>query len=161
MPETNRGKKLITWTFPEIIKHERSRGWYIAAIIIGVLLLIYALFTFNLLFALIIIVTAIILFLRHKEGVSDIDFTIYEDGVEIGNNFHEFRELRDFYVIYEPPEVKNLYLNFRSALQPRLQIPLDDINPVKVREILLDYLNEDLDKENEPITDALGRWLKL
>jgi hypothetical protein len=35
------------------------------------------------------------------------------------------------------------------------------MNPIKVREILLDYLEEDLDQENEPLSDGLGRMLKL
>jgi hypothetical protein len=130
-------------------------------IIIGVFLLLFAIFTANFLFAMIIIIAAVILFLRHNEPAKNIIFTIYEDGIRVGNKFYEFKEIKDFYVIYEPPEVKSLYFEFKSVLQPRLQISLEDMNPIKVREILLDYLEEDLDQENEPLSDGLGRMLKL
>ncbi len=161
MAEEKYGKKLISWNFPEFIKYERSRGWYVIALIIGGLLLLYAVVTVNFLFALIVIIVAVILFLKTSEEANNIEFTIYEAGIKVGEKFYEYKELKNFYLIYEPPEVKSLYLDFQSSLRPRLQIPLEDKNPVKVREILLDYLNEDLDKENEPISDGLGRILKL
>jgi hypothetical protein len=49
----------------------------------------------------------------------------------------------------------------KSVIQPRLAIPLDDIDPNKVRGILSEYLVEDLEEKNEPFADYLGRALKL
>jgi len=161
MATNDHGKELISWEFPEFRQHERSRGWYIVAIVIGALLLLYSVFTMNFLFALVIIITAMIFFLRMSAEVQDIKFAIYEDGIQVGEKFHEFKAFSDFYVIYEPPEIKTLYLNFDSLLNPRLSIPLGDINPIKVREILLDYLEEDLEQEEEAFSDFVERLFKL
>ncbi|MFA6993853.1 MAG: hypothetical protein WC268_04675 [Patescibacteria group bacterium] len=161
MADNKYGKKLIAWQFPEHEDYERTRGWYIGAGIIGLLLLIYSVFTGNFLFAMIIIVTAVIIFLKATLGYKNLDFAIYERGLRVGEKFYDFKEIKDFYVIYEPPTVKNLYFDFHSWVQPRLQIPLQSKNPVRVREILLDYLTEDLDQENEPLSDAMGRMFKL
>ena len=58
-------------------------------------------------------------------------------------------------------DFKNLYLEFKNSLRPRLTIPLEDINPVNARKILKNYLDEDLEKDTEPTSEALGRKLRL
>ena len=46
-------------------------------------------------------------------------------------------------------------------LQHRITIPLEDINPVELREVLLMYIEEDLEKEEEPTTESLTKILRL
>ncbi|MFA5076189.1 MAG: hypothetical protein WC480_02100 [Patescibacteria group bacterium] len=159
--ENDYGQELMTWSFSEFVQYERSRGWYIGAIIIMALLLLYSVLVANFLFALIVLITAIILFLRSSNEAKEIKFSIFEDGIMVGEKFYNYKEIQNFWLIYEPPVVKNLYFSFGSILLPRVQIPLQDRNPVKVRQILLKYLNEDLTKENEPFSDAMSRLLKL
>ncbi|KKU49315.1 MAG: hypothetical protein UX68_C0001G0063, partial [Parcubacteria group bacterium GW2011_GWA2_46_9] len=71
------------------------------------------------------------------------------------------KDLKSFWIIYEPPEVKMLYFDFKNAWRPRLPIPLQDENPIEVRRLLLKYLEEDLSRESEPTSDALSRLLRL
>ena len=40
-------------------------------------------------------------------------------------------------------------------------IPITDQSPLDLRDILLEYLDEDLEKEGESTAEALGRLLKL
>jgi hypothetical protein len=42
-----------------------------------------------------------------------------------------------------------------------MPIPLENQNPLDIRKLLTEYLEEDLDKEDEPISEGLSRWLKL
>ena len=166
MVDQAQGKRLMSWGIPEIDHYERSRRWYIVAGVIAVALVVFALFIgdggrANPLFALIIILGAVIVFARHMIGVEMVDFAIHEDGIALGRQFFPYREMTNFYIIYQPPTVKRLYIMFRSVSQPRISVPLNDVNPVKVREALLDYLDEDLEKEQEALTDSLSRTLKL
>ncbi len=159
MPEEN---FLISWTFPEFILPERSRAWYVGAILIAVVLLFYAVVTSNFLFGLIVILAAVVLVTRQAKEVDEVFFGLNEDGMQVGEKFFEFKEIKNFWIIYEPPQVKNLYFETDSLWRPRLTIPLQDANPVKVRRLLLDHMvKEDLKKENEPLSEALGRRLKL
>ena len=87
--------------------------------------------------------------------------SIFEDGIQAGENFYAYRDLKSFWIIYEPPEVKTLYFDFKSAWRPRLPVPLAEENPVEVRRFLLKYLEEDLSRESEPTSDALSRLLRL
>lgn len=164
MPEEtkkeNHGKSLMSWKIPEYTKHERNRAWFVIAGIVLFLFLIYAFYTRNFLFVVILILSAAIILLQSMEEPMKLDFNIFEDGLGVGNKFYSWRDLNKFYIIYEPPEVKNLYFEFKG-LKSRLSIPLLAQNPVKVREILLKYLIEDLEQEQEPLSEEYARWLKL
>ena len=154
------GDVLIAWKFPEYLKHERGRAWFISMGILGGLLLLYCFWVFNFLFAVILIMIVTILYLHHKREPETVDFAICEDGLEIGRRFYSYKDIEAFWVIYEPPEVKTLYFDFKGW-RPSLAIPLENENPLEVREILLKYLEEDLEKEYEPTSDFVGRWWKL
>ena len=54
-----------------------------------------------------------------------------------------------------------LYINPKSMWRPHIGIPLLDNDPNHVREALLTYLPEDLEQEDEPTSDFLGRLLKF
>ena len=47
---------------------------------------------------------------------------------------------KSFFIIYQPPEVKSLYFEFKALTKPRLVIPLKDQNPVEIRKTLLEHL---------------------
>ena len=151
----------FTWSFPEFKQHERSRRWWTWFIIIDLVLLVFALFTANFLFALIIVIITGIFIFRQYHGAEEITCSIADDGIEIDDHFYEWRDIENFWFAYEPPRVKELYIKFKSYLQPNLTIPLQDENPIEIREFLSQYIEEDLEKEGEPTSDALGRALKL
>lgn len=166
MPKTKKenqkhGKILASWTFQEFIKYQRNIGWYIITSLVSIGLLIWAILTANFLFALIIILAAIIVILHRRREPSEIAFQITEDGIKIGSKFYEWEDLKNFWIIYEPPEVKSLYINSRNPLTPALSVPIGDKNPVEIRRILLDYIEEDLTKKDESATDQLEKWMKL
>lgn len=154
------GKELFGWDVPEYHEYERGLGWYIGLIGLGIVLLIYALRSNNFLFAFIVIMFAIIFLIHSGRRPMILKFAITEDGIALGKKMYRWKDLKRFYIIYEPPEVKNLYLEF-SGVRPRLPIPLYDQDPVKIREFLLKFLYEDLSKTEEPISDWLGRFLKI
>ena len=104
-------------------------------IIIFILLILYAVLTANFLFGLIIIMVAILMFVYHYKQVEDIKFSITQQGIEVNNRAYNFSDFRKFWLVYEPPAVKNLYFQFKSFVRPILVIPLQNQNPVKVRKI--------------------------
>ena len=154
-------QKIISWKFPEYTSPERSRSWYFWAILFFLGLLLYSVLTANFLFGLIIIIFTIILFMHHHKEPQEIKAEISDDGVKIGERLYDFKEIKKFWLIYEPPEVKNLYLDFDSFFRPTLVIPLLNENPLAVRDFLKEYVTEDLEKESESTSAALARVLKI
>jgi hypothetical protein len=155
------GDILAAWEFPEFIKYQRGKLWYISFTIVFLAMLIYAYFSDNLLFAIILVIFAVLYLSSVKEEPITMETAITEGGVFIGSKFIDYEDLRSFYVIYYPPEIKTLYLETKSFLRPRIAIPLENENPVHIREILLEYLDEDLEREEEPATEGISRIFKL
>lgn len=157
-----KGRVLLQWVFDEYEKPERGPWWYIFAFVIGGSLLFYAVKDGNFLFALIILLFALIIFTHHRTEPLRLPFAIYETGLQIGDRFFLFREIESFAVIYEPPIVKRLYIKPKGAILRReVSIPLYDQNPVQIRSLLVDFITEDLEREQESANDVATRVLKL
>src|SRR3989344_1334349 len=154
------GKVFFQWSFLEFPHYERNRQWYAwLAVVVG-LLILYSIFSANFLFALISIITALIILLFHQSK-NEVNFKITEDGILVNAKFYDYKELENFYIIYEPPQVKTLYFEPKSFFNPRIPVDLQNQNPVKIRETLKKYLAEDIERENEPLSDQTSRMLKL
>ena len=155
------GRRLISWHVDEYRRQERSRLWYIVAAILGFVLIIYAIATSNFLFAVIILMIGIITLISSFKEPDAIEVIITTTGIVIGNDYYEYKKIKDFSIVYEPPEVKLLYLDFHSPWHPLVSVPLEDVDPNVVREQLLPFTQEDLNRNEEHLTDVLQRLYKL
>lgn len=159
---TNYGPKEISWKIDEVNKNPRTKRWYIIASIIAVALIVYAIIDKNYFFALIIIISGGLIVFYDNEPAREVDLTLKYDGVEIGKKFFEYETMNNFYIIYRPKEdIRKLFFEFKNPIKHRLSIPLKDKNPIEIRDYLLQYLNEDLDKEHEPLSEGLAKMLGL
>ena len=155
------GQAIIGWEVDEYTRHQRSVFWYVAITVVGVGLIIYALMTANFLFAVIILMFGIISFLSGMREPQRVEVVITNMGTMIGPTFYPFKDLNSFSIIYEPPEVKTLYIDFHSGWRPLMSLSLEETDPNVVREALLPYVTEDLKRNDETLTDMLSRMYKL
>ncbi len=154
------GKILFEWKVPEYVQPVRSKRWYLLMLSLAIFLIIYSIFTANFLFALIVILAIFIIFLKSYAPPKELRFQIAEDGILFGNEFYEYNRINNFYIIYSPPIVKKLFFSLKG-LGPDLSVPLNDINPLEIRKKLLQYIDEDVERENQSIDDQLETILKL
>ncbi len=159
--EANTGDVVFDWEVNEYEKHDRNKRWYVITAIVGIALLLYSVISGNYLFALIVVLFGIVLFLQDMQQPMQVSFAVTETGIVVGSTYYPFKEITNYWMIYNPPEVKNIYFTTDSILRHRLQIPLLDNDPRPVREYLNQFLIEDLDQEEEPLSDRLGRMFKL
>jgi hypothetical protein len=155
------GKILLKWIFPEYEKHERNLSWYIVSFSIGAFMFLYSIKEKNFIFPIIIILAGIILVKLLKDDPRDIDFSITDKGILLGRNFYEYDNLSKFWIIYKAPQVKKLYFEVDNIFHTQLIIQIGSVSPLELRDLLNKYLEEDVDKENEPLSEALGRVLKI
>lgn len=159
--QIDHGKRFASWNFPEFQAYKRSITWYIIAALILIALFFIALRQKNYLFVVIIALITFIYLILNQRKPRMITFSITEDGLEVHETFYSYKDIKKFWIIYEPPEVKKLYFDFQSGARPILSIPLESQNPLKVRDILIKYVKEDLERDEELLSDALLRSLKL
>lgn len=158
--KNNKDKILSQRNFPESVQYQKPKWRYLWLGIVSAGLLVYAIFTFNFLFAVFIVLSDIISICAKKESVK-IKIAIAEAGIEVGKNFYPYKDFQLFWLIYKPPETKNLYLEFKNKFKPRLIVPLENQNPIKIRKALSKYVTEDLKQEEELLGKQIEKWLKL
>ena len=156
----DQGDPVLGWLVDEYERHERGPVWYAALILAGAGLILYALVVQNFLFAIIIVMFGVIIGLSTLRDPDRILFQVTTRGISVGHLFVPYKALKDFWIVYEPPYVKSLYIEHKNDLTPRIVVPIEDADPVEIRRALLDYLDEN-GKAEEPLGDLLGRVLKL
>ena len=159
--DVNTGEVIFYWTIKEYEKYARGKRWYLIMSLIAGLLILYSVLTANYLFALIIVLFGIILIMQEMNEPMEMDFAICETGIVVGTKYYPYSELEKYWIIYSPPDVKILYFELKGVVFHRLGVNLGDINPNEVRAFLNQYLFEDLENEEEPLSDRLGRLFKL
>ncbi len=155
------GEEIFRWEVDEYVRHERGPVWYAVAFLVGLSLVLYAIVTRNFLFAIVLIMAGVIIALSALREPQRIQFMVTTRGVALGSQFVPFRELKSFWILYEPPQLKNLYVDFRSPITPHLVVPLEEQDPLELRKTLLEFLSENASQEEESMSEILGRLLKL
>jgi len=155
------GKLLAHWSFPEYVKYERGALWYVVAVVAVVAMLIYGLVQVNFLFVLFLIILSLVVGSRLYGEPKEVQFRIFEDGINMGKVFYKWEGINNFRLVYKPPQVKRLYIDLQGTFWHDFSVPLEDQDPVEIRRILLNYLEEDLTKQEETLTDRLNRWFKI
>lgn len=155
------GAVLHEWEVDEYERHDRPRRWYVVMGIAGTALIAYALFVQNFLFALIIVLFAMVLFLQSHQVAPKVVIRVTDRGVGIQHRFYEYSELDNFFIIYQPPEVQTLFIDTKTSLRPRLRLPLLENDPNDLRFTLRQYLPEDTEVEEEPLSDRVARMWRI
>jgi hypothetical protein len=175
---------LISWRIPEYHGEEKTKRWYLIYGLIGIALLVYAIFTQNFIFAIIVIFAAVLIIILDAGHPGTLEVSISDRGVMVGKEFYSYDQIEDFFIIYEPEQgIKNLYFQFKRFARPslpeseparyswlfwvvnfartRFTIPLEDMNPVIIRRNLLKYVKENLDRTTIPLSEQLTKLFKL
>ncbi len=158
---TRVGEPLVVWEIDEYPRQVRSRRWYTVAGLGGLALIIYALATANFLFAVIILMFGVITLVADFKTPDRLTVGVTSTGLLVGDTYYDFRSVKDFSILYEPPDVKVLYIDFQSAWEPLLTIPLEDTDPNAIRECLLPFCAENLERTDISLTERLQKRYKL
>ena len=152
---------VFSWKHQDFIRYHKNIWWYLISLIVLGLLVWWSIATRNFLFAIFLVLFYLVTLLYDNRRPEIIDFAVTHDGIKTGKTFHYYKEISHFFVIYEERGIKCLYFEFRNPINARLAVPLDGQNAVAIREFLLGYLKEDLEREGEPLSSRLRRWLRL
>lgn len=152
---------VFSWRHQDFVPYPKDMRWYVISVIILLVAVAWSFWQQNYLFGVFLIMFYMVVLLLENRPPEIIDFVITPLGIKTGQKFYYWRQMDHFFIIYRAQGIKNLYIEFKNPLNGRLVIPLDGQDAVAVREYLLKFLNEDLDREAEPISEQLRRFLKL
>ena len=157
--DKNKTTNQISWRAPEFPHYEKDVIWFTILSVIAAGLFLWALFTKNLIFALLIAISFFSIMTYALKKPAKVDLAITPRGVKINKTIYDFDSLKSFWIFYELPEIKEVSLRSKKKIMPYIKIPLGEQNPVEIRRILIKYLPER--KHRESLIDNLARALRF
>lgn len=151
----------FVWEAPSAPRYERGPLWYVLMTAGALLLVAYAVWTANFLFAFLILLIAIILVLAGNEAPKTALAQIGEHGIVWDGRLYLYADIDQFAIVFHPPYAKLMYVELKSAIHPRLRIPLEDQDPNAIREHLVQFLPQDTDLRYEHFSDMVARLLRI
>lgn len=150
----------ISWIAPEFIHYPKSRLWFLAVSIIGLGLAVYFLVRKDFLTAVLFILLLLVVLFFAKSPAKQLRIHLDHSGIKINNLKLPYQQVKSFWIVYEPPEVKTINFETSAYLNRFVTLQLDTQDPMKIRSFLLQYLSEDLEK-GELLADKLSRNLRF
>jgi len=155
----NVGRILHSWQAPEFEVYEKSRNWYIIATIFILVMVAYALFTNGPIMAITFILIGIMGYIYSQKDPRVITFSITSQGVLADKEFYPYENIFSFWIFYEPTHTKTISLHTKASMFPFVHIPLQDENPVELRELLMKNIPEI--KQERSFIDTLEKILHI
>lgn len=151
---------LFDWTAPEHIHQIRNPQWF--AVYSGVIALICIGFAFmgNFIATLTIAMIGGYIFVMAQHKPSLIRYKFLTEGVALNTTLYHYKDLESFNIVYEPGDVKTVIIKSNKRIMPLIHMEIGKANPVAIRDILMQFVKEDVHLE-ESIIDIWARRLGL
>lgn len=146
----------ITWTAPEFNYTPKGPDWYWTLGIITTTLVIIALLTGNVLFAIILIIGGLGLGYQAGKKPRVVEITVDDRGVRSEDTLYPYSSLKSFRIENNKHEQK-LILQSEKSLMPFIIIPINEADPEQLRHYLLQFLPEEQHKE--PLSQKIMEYL--
>ncbi len=155
-PETT---KRIEWEAPSFYYNPQKK--YLTLVVIGLFfgasaMLFYRLDTLTAIF-LILSSLVLILYANKKPALSKI--ILNHAGVTIDDHSYYYKDLKSFWLDYEPNGPKELSLEARKWYMPYVKVSIENQNPVEIRSLMINFVAE---REHEKsLVDLISRKIGL
>jgi hypothetical protein len=147
---------LISWNSKEHLSGQKTNDWYWSVGIITLALAVIAFLFDNVISGILVVVAGFTLVLHVSLGARDVYCEINDRGIVYDKHFYPFLSLDSFCVPHDeiPPR---LLIKSNRLLTPLIVIYIDEVDPEKVREIMLKYLAEV--EHRESLFKKILEWL--
>lgn len=149
----------IEWQAREYEFQKKSPGWFWALGIITSAVVLAAMVLSNFLFAILAVLGGFSLALYAARKPKIIMFKIDSQGVTAEDKLYDYENIKKFWVNYDPPRRKEIFIESKKTFSPLITIELGETDPETVRNYLLRYVKEE--KIDEPFIATLARLLKI
>jgi len=145
----------IEWQAYDRLEQNHQPDWYWAVGIIALSIAVTAVFLNNILFAILVVISTIALFLRTLQKPQLVSYGLTKRGLWAGREFSPFSSFEAFWVTENEPA--KLIIKSKGLIIPLSVIPLADTDPQIVRDFLQDYLPEE--EHHEPLSKRIMEYL--
>ncbi len=155
----NKTNDYIEWSAYEFEYHKKDKRWFLIFWIISAGLFFSSIILGNIFGSAMLVLFSIIIYLYASKEPEIITCKITSQGLFLNNRIFPFSSISSFWIFYETG-VKKLTLISKHKIMPKIDIPLGNTNPVKIRELLIKKGIEEKEEE-EAISDIIARKLRF
>ena len=149
----------ISWEAPSFYYNPQKR--YLSLVTMALMAGAVALliFKYDTLTSIFLILASLVLLLYGKQKPTISKITVNQSGILIGDIMYYYKDLKSFWIEYNPGGPKELSLESAKWYMPYVKVMLNEQNPVEVRSLVINFVPE---KEHEnSLVDQIGRRLGL
>lgn len=150
----------MSWQAPEFVHYPKGPVWFAALLVFGLGLIGFFLWRKDFLTATLFLLLVVVVLYYSRKKPRSLTIRITGGAVEWGDVHIPMKQIRSFWIVYSPPEVKTVNFETSAYLNRVLTVQLDRMDPVKLRAFLLQYLPEQLDQD-EDFSQRIARKLKF
>jgi hypothetical protein len=150
---------LAHWQAPEHETFQRDKKWYFYVTLALIVIISWAIYSNSPIMAITFILIGMVGYMHINKEPRVLDFMITPDGIVAGREIFDFDNLKSFWIFYEPEGLRAISLHTKSSLMPYVHIPIHEEDPIHIREILLDHIEEE--KHEPGLVEAIGRVLNI
>ena len=151
---------LYSWKTKEYIKYDKTKNWYIMGGIVLVFLVAVSFWPMkNPIMGLTFVLAAAVYLLYAKREPRIIGVKLHHGGILVDDTFYDYEEMESFWIFYNTSEDAYVSIRRHNSYLPYIQIPLGAADPSKVRNILLNYIDEK--KQKEEIANVIEKIFKI
>lgn len=155
----DRFSSLFSWEAEEYEHYEKNKDWYWSVGIVTIGFFVLAIILENWLFAIISFVGGFAVAVHGSKKPKIVEFSITTRGIKADKILYPYDSLGHFWIHYDPPNHRELYLISKKMIQTQITIPLGKADPNEIREHLLKFLEE---KEiEESLFDTIARFFRF
>ncbi len=156
---TEETKQQIAWKAPSFYHNPQKK--YIA-LIVTVLMAgagIMFFYSMDILTAISLILSSLVLVLYSAKKPTTSKIVINKNGITVDDRTYHYRELKSFWLDYDPKGLKELSLEAKQWYVPYVKISIENQNPVEIRSLMINFIAE---KEHEKsLTDLIVKKIGL
>ncbi|MDD5318625.1 MAG: hypothetical protein PHF79_02275 [Candidatus Pacebacteria bacterium] len=149
----------FTWSAHEYVYQKKTADWFWAVGIITISAAVITIIFGNILFAILILVGAAALTLFAAREPHLVNFKIDERGLYVEKNLYPFATLESFWVEHNDHLgfPSKILVKSKKRIMPLIVIPLDEVDPQDIHDVLDLYLKEE--EHIEPLSQKLMEYL--
>jgi len=133
---------VLRWSGYEHEHIERGSDWFIALGVVTLCIAVVAILLNDALFAILVIMAAIIIAMLANIPPAITEFEISRRGIRVGRNLHRYEEIISFWVEDENEAAPMLLVDTTKIMSPNLVIPLEGVDAEEVRSFLKHHATE-------------------
>jgi hypothetical protein len=155
----NQVQPQISWEAPSFYFNPQKRylSLLVGALALGGAGMLF--FNRDTLTAIFLLLSSLVLMLYSGKRPEISRIRIDQTGITVGNNMYQYKDLKSFWIHYDPGNMKELSLESRKWYIPYVKVSIENKNPLVIRSLLVNFLAE---KEHEhSLIDIISRKIGL